>query len=292
MSAALSAPRAARRAAQVALAALVFTLTPARAEDAPAPLGWLPGSARAVSRGSSASRDTPVFEYAYGPRAQASLGGEIGLYGTRGRAVSFRLGGYAMIALENVDEVQPLPREYWRGLVGLSGSLSLDALARAALGRSSAAEITLVLGHESSHRTDQPSPFDTLTFATRGQLNFASLDAAARLPLGGWGVAEIRVTERLFVGSIFTHAPSFDLDLRWRALSWLQPTAALFGEHFFAGEAVADDCYFARARLGAALPGRLGELMPFVSGDTGCGKGLLVTRRGSHVGFGFRFTPP
>ena len=29
-----------------------------------------------------------------------------------------------------------------------------------------------------------------------------------------------------------------------------------------------------------------------VSGDTGCGKGLLVTRRESHVGFGFRFTPP
>jgi hypothetical protein len=292
MSAVLSARRAARRAAQVALFALVSTANRARAEDAPAPLGWLPGAARAVPRSSSASRDTPVFEYAYGPRAQGSLGGEIGLFGTRGRSVSFRLGGYAMIALENVNETQPFPREYWRGLVGLSASLSLDALARATLGRRSAAELTLVLGHESSHRTDQPSPFDTLTFAARGQLNFASLDAAARFPIGGWGEAEIRLTERLFVGSIFTHAPSFDLDLRWRALTWLQPTAALFGEHFFAGEAVADDCYFARARLGAALPGRLGELMPFVSGDTGCGKGLLVTRRESHVGFGFRYTPP
>ncbi len=292
MPAVLSPRSSARRAAQVAFLTLVFTANRAHAEDAPAALGWLPGAARAVSRSSSASRDAPVFEYAYGPRAQASLGGEIGLFGARGRSVSFRLGGYAMIALENVNETQPFPREYWRGLVGLSGSLSLDALARATLGRSSAAEITLVLGHESSHRTDQPSPFDTLMFATRGQLNFASLDAAARFPMGGWGVAEIRLTERLFVGSIFTHAPSFDLDLRWRALTWLQPTAALFGEHFFAGEAVADDCYFARARLGAALPGRLGELMPFVSGDTGCGKGLLVTRRESHVGFGFRYTPP
>jgi hypothetical protein len=282
----------ARGAASLALFALVFTANQAHADDASTPLGWLPGSARAVPRSSSASRDTPTFEYAYGPRAQASLGGELGLFGTRGRSVSFRLGGYAMIALENVNETQPFPREYWRGLVGLSGSLSLDALARSALGRSSAAEITLVLGHESSHRTDQPSPFDTLSFATRGQLNFASLDAAARIPIGSWGLAEIRVTERLFVGSIFTHAPSFDLDLRWRALTWLQPTAALFGEHFFASEAVADDCYFARARLGLALPGRLGEMMPFASVDTGCGKGLLVTRRESHVGFGFRYTPP
>ena len=287
-----TAQTAARRAALLALAALVFTTNRASADDAPAPLGWLPGAARAVPRSSSASRDTPVFEYAYGPRAQGSLGGEIGLFGTRGRSVSFRLGGYAMIALENTTETQPLPREYWRGLIGLSGSLSLDALARATLGRSSAAELTLVLGHESSHRTDQPSPFDALTFASRGQLNFASLDAAARVPIGGWGLAEIRVTERLFVGSIFTHAPSFDLDLRWRALTWLQPTLALFGEHFFAGESLADDCYFARAQLGLALPGRLGELRPFVSGDTGCGKGLLVTRRESHVGFGFRYTPP
>ena len=174
------------------LAALVFTTNRARAEDASAPLGWLPGAARAVPRSSSASRDTPVFEYAHGPRAQGSLGGEIDLFGARGRSVSFRLGGYAMIALENTTETQPSPREYWSGLIGLSGSLSLDAL----------------------------------TFATRGQLNFASLDAAVRVPIGGRGRAEIRLTERLFVGSIFTHAPSFDLDLRWRASTWLQPTVA------------------------------------------------------------------
>lgn len=292
MLALFSARSVARRAAALALFALVFTTNRAHAEEPPRPLGWLPGAARAVSRSQSASRDTPTFEYAYGPRAQGSLGGEIGLFGARGRWTSFRLGAYAMIALENVDETQPFPREYWRGLVGVSASLALDAFARAAFGRSSAAEITLVLGHESSHRTDQPSPFDTLTFSTRGQLNFASLDAAARFPLGGWGEAEIRFTERLFVGSIFTHAPSFDLDLRWRALTWLQPTLAIFGEHFFAGDADDDDCYFARARVGAALPGRLGELMPFVSGDAGCGKGLLVTRREAHVGAGFRYTPP
>ena len=286
-----SARSAARRAAPIALLTLVFTTNRAQAEAPLAPLGWLPGAARAVPRTSSASRDTPVCEYAYGPRAQGELGGELGLFGTRGRYVSFRLGGYAMIALENVSETQPFPREYWRGLVGLSGSLSLDALARATLGRNSAVELTLVLGHESSHRTDQPSPFDTLTFATRGQLNFASLDAAARFPLGGWGEAAIRFTERLFVGSVFTHAPSFDLDLRWRALTWLQPAVALYGEHFFASEAVAEDCYFARALVGVALPGRLGEMMPFISGDTGCGKGLLVTRREAHVGMGFRYTP-
>jgi hypothetical protein len=276
----------------IALVSLVFTTNRARAADPPGPLGWLPGAARAVPRSSSASRDTPTFEYAYGPRAQGSLGGEIGLFGTRGRSVSFRVGGYAMIALENVDETQPFPREYWRGLIGLSGSLSLDAFARAAFGPRSAAEITLVLGHESSHRTDQPSPFDTLTFATRDQLNFASLDAGARFPLGSWGEAQIRFTERLFVGSDFSHAPSFDLDLRWRALTWLEPTLALFGEHFFASAAVADDCPFARALLGVALPGYIGELMPFVSADTGCGKGLLVTRRESNVSWGFRYTRP
>ena len=82
---------------------------------------WLPGPARAIPRSTSASRDTPVFELAYGPRAQGSIGAEPGLLELRGPGAALRFGMYAMIALENGTgrAVFP-PAQLWRGLVGAS----------------------------------------------------------------------------------------------------------------------------------------------------------------------------
>jgi hypothetical protein len=51
----------------------------ARADLAPREVRLVPGAAREIGRSDSASRDTPAFEAAYGPRAQTSAGIELGL---------------------------------------------------------------------------------------------------------------------------------------------------------------------------------------------------------------------
>ena len=251
---------------------------------------WLPGDARVVSRRASASRDTPIVEYAFGPQAQGSLGAEFGVFGQRWPDLSLRFGMYAMIALENWQETIVFPREYWRGLIGFSLATSLDQLARDLLGPGSALELTLVIGHESDHRTDAPVGLDALELLQVGQVNFATHELAAQLPLGSVGRLQVRVQERLIVGSAWSHAPAADLGLRFFALDWLQPVVNLFGEVIVSGDAGIASCPFARAMAGTALVGVFGELTPFVSLDTGCGKGLLYEERGSHVSGGVRYS--
>jgi hypothetical protein len=273
-----------------ALAALVLGAPAlARAETPPA-FTWLPGAARTIVRTTSASRDTPLFEYAYGPRAQASIGAEFGLLTASRAAFTAHLGMYAMLALENATSEKAFPpAELWRGLVGISASIAADELARRILGRGSALELSLVLGHESDHALafhQDPGPFD---IPSGGGGNFLAPDMAARLPVGMGGDVTLRLQDRIYVNGALTQAPGADLVLRVRPLPWAQPTLALFGEHLFPHDPEARSSFFARALLGVALPGRVGEVTPFLSGDVGSGKGLLINRHEARFSFGVRY---
>lgn len=265
---------------------------PARDPSEPPPgLTWLPGHARAIPRTGSASRDTPLVEYAVGPKAQGSVGTELGVFAQRWPDLSVRLGLYAMVALENETEDIIFPRETWRGLFGFSFSTSFDALARSWLGPRSKLELTLLFGHESDHRTDRPLELDALDYAALGQVNFVSHDLAIELPLGEVGRFQGRLQERNFVGSAWSHAPGVDLQLRLHATEWLHPVLSVFAEAIVSGDDEVQTCPFARALAGAAFVGRFGELTPFASFDAGCRKGLLFEERGSRFSAGFRYAP-
>ncbi|MBV9946795.1 MAG: hypothetical protein JOZ69_08110 [Myxococcales bacterium] len=271
---------------------------------------WLPGPARAVPRSTSASRDTPVFEYAYGPTAQGSIGAEPGILAVRGAAVTWRVGLYAMVCLENgsYGDIFP-PAELWRGLLGASVAWELPGVARAWLTPGSDLELSLVIGHESDHASSRaalaaPGP---LAIPFGGGGNFLAPEIAVRLPAGPALTFTIRLEDRIYFNEVpllvgahvasdvvadalhegVTNAPSADLELRWRATSWAAPQLALYAQHLFPHDPVPGG-EFLRVMAGVAFPGRVGEIEPFVSFDGGNGKGLLVEERALRLSVGFR----
>jgi uncharacterized membrane protein len=274
---------------------------------------WLPGPDRAIPRTASASRDTPVLEYAYGPRAQASIGAEPGILAVAYPGGTFRVGLYAMVGLENasVDRGFP-PSQLWRGLTGISCAVELPPVARAWLVPGSDIEMGLVVGHESDHATDgapswvaPPGP-SAIRFGGGG--DFLAPDVAVRLPAGRAVTIDLRLQDRVFFNELvpsrhasdaiaddlhegLANAPGADMVIRWSALGWLQPRLALFAEHLFPHDASVPDGRFFRAVLGAVLPGRQGELEPFVAFDGGNGKGLLVHERALRLSVGLRVAP-
>jgi hypothetical protein len=288
---------------------LVLLLAPAPAR---ADVVWLP-EPRAISRASSASRDTPVLEYAYGPRAQASIGVEAGVVAVGQRDVVTRYSLYAMVALENATETKFFPpNELWRGLIGVSVAVELPRLAGSWLGPGTDLELALVVGHESDHETgnsvvDLGTPLQTtLPFGAGG--DFVAPDLAVSLPAGPLRFV-VRLVDRIYFNAFpllagartasdaiaddlhegLANAAGADLIARWRLAPWFQPQLALYAEHLFARDPVVEDGGFFRAMLGAALPGKMGELVPFGSFDAGNGKGLLVERRELRLSFGVRY---
>jgi len=295
------------------VAAAAFLLAP---HGALAQTSWLPGADRAIPRTTSASRDAAVLEYAYGPRAQASLGAEPGLLEVRRPSSTLRLGLYGMVGLENAtaDRVFP-PGELWRGLVGASVALELPRLARAWLVPGSTMEVALVLGHESDHATagssstlPPPGPY-AIPFGGGG--DFLAPDIAVTLPAGRAVTITLRLQDRIYFNELpllfgsrtisdsvadglhegLLNAPGADLVVRWRAASWARPQVAVFAEHLFAHDAFVPDGQFLRAMAGVVLPGRVGELEPFVSFDGGNGKGLLIQERELRFSVGVRYAP-
>lgn len=298
-----------------ALSASLLAATPhARAEPpASASRVTLPPASRVIPDTLSASRDAPVLEYAYGPRAQLSLGHALGLVSTQ-RDVSFHLALSALGAFENADSQSPLPDELARLVTELSFAFSFDRWSAAAFGHGGGAELGLSLGVERarelrSAETDRvlpdPRPGD-IPFGGGG--SWLGLDAAARFSPAPQWIFSLRFTERVFwnawplmvgaraasdsvaaaLGDALTHAPSIDATLRWIAAPSVRPLASVFTEALFPHDRSAHASYFARALLGVGLPGAAGEVIPFFSADIGSGKGLLVNRHELRLSLGVR----
>jgi len=290
----------------------------ARAQPQPSPaepepvFTWLPGPAREIVRTRSASRDTPVLEAAWGPRAQSNLGVDYGLVRLRipSHELSLRWSGYAMIALEQAEPASegegqlasyffPIGSQLWRGLYGTALSLSADGMARRWLGAGGGLEVTVLAGHESDHfdhffRAFEPSD----EFATRpgdithgGGGNFIQPDLALRVRPGDELELTMRVQDRIYFEGPLLHAPGLDAVLRYRLLDWLEPTLALFGEALLADPRInqADHGGSGRLTLGPAFVGRWGEITTFFSTEVGNGKGMLINHRELRFGAGIRY---
>jgi hypothetical protein len=277
------------RRARVALtlAALATTSAPARAAE----VVWLPGSARTIARATSASRDIPLLELAYGPRAQASVGLEPGFLAVVTSQWTVHVGGYAMVALENgVSKIAFPPSETWRGLVGFSVSASADALARRWFGRDASLEFSLVLGHESDHFSGHDTPVQLPGDLPNVTGDFVAPDVALRAPLGRFLVTA-RLSDRVYVRGALVDAPSADLGFRLRVHPIVQPTLALYGEQILPRDGAMHSGFFGRVLAGVGFVGRLGEVTPFFSVDAGNGKGVLVARREARISGGIRYAP-
>jgi hypothetical protein len=287
----------------------------ARAEPAASPPRVsLPCGPRAISDDLSASRDASVFEYAYGPRAQLSLGHELGLLAPRCDDVSLHLALSALGAFENARSHSPLPDELARLLTRLTFTVSLDRWSRARLGNAGAVELGLGLGFERARELRSAESDRVVPDAQPGDIPFGGgggwlgFDAAMRFsPAPEW-ILSIRILERVFwnawplmvgaraesdavaafIGDGLSHAPSIDATVRWLATPGVRPLASVFAEGLFPHDRSADASYFARALVGVGLPGELGEAIPFLSVELGSGKGLLINRHELRLSLGAR----
>jgi hypothetical protein len=301
------------RARRLVLAAAMFGATAASASDASADTsffpGWserLPGNAREISRSSSASRDTPALEGAYGPASQSSVGLEFGTVRLHWEGISVRLGVHFLVALENHDKgiLAGMPfvaSQLWRGLWGSSLAFTSRSLARRLFGPRGALEVTTLFGHETAHadadfRDTHPGFADAPRrgdIRDGGQGNYFQHDLAVRLAPTSSLDLVVRAQDRIYITGLMRHAPGLDLVLTWRLLPELQPMVAVFAERLLVnpGENAARNGGFARVMLGAVLPGKLGAVTPFLSLDGGNGKGFLVNQRELRGSFGLRYSP-
>jgi len=286
----------------VLLAALLWV----GSADAAPGVVWLPGAARSISEQESASRDAPVLEWAYGPRAQASLGHALGLAAWDGQYT--RLGLTALLALEDGTEHKAFPTEFLRHRIEVSLAWLLPQLARTRLPPRSVFEVALRLGHDGpTGRLLGPDPIraDDLPFGAGG--GYLAIDGAARLyRLSKWTWTP-RVSLRLYTNALpwlFSKtasnalADSLHEGALWAASAevsgrfhWqprINPVFSLFAQWLVGHDASARDARFARLLAGLALRGRASELTPFVSLDVGNGMGVLVNREQVRLSVGVR----
>jgi hypothetical protein len=280
--------------ALIASSSALFAASPAHAE-------WLSGPSRAISVADSASPDAPVTGYAYGPRAQGSVGGDLALLSVHAQALSFRLGGSALVAFEDAKRRAVLPGETIRTAFELSAAWELTHLAERALGPGKKLELTLALGrHSALPMTDftlgDRFHSDDVPFGAGG--GYLAADLALALPIGsgfshfsrvgfraytnafpdlfGARVASDTVADSIHEGA---EAQGFaEVGLRFRASTWAEPLARLYLDAIAPHDDSAKTLVLARLLLGVALPGPRFELTPFSALEAGHGAGILVNR--------------
>ena len=96
---------------------------------------------------------------------------------------------------------------------------------------------------------------------------------------------------RAYLYGQLASAPGGDVILRWHVRTWFEPIISLFAEGLLVDNPDIDDGHFVRGLFGSAFPGRMGELMVFLSVDSGNGKGLFINRVGTRVSAGVRYRP-
>jgi len=271
---------------------------------------WLSGPSRAISSADSASPDAPVTSYAYGPRAQASVGGDLALVSVFGRKSAFRLGGSALVAFEDAARRAVLPGETLRTSFELTFAWSLTNFAEHTLGRQSELEWALALGRRSAlpmtdftladryHSDDVP--FGAGGYYLGGDIAFRAPLAVdrAQSPVLRRGSAFSRLGLRAYTNSFpdlvganeasdfvadalhegAEYQAWFEVGLRVHATERVEPLARLYLDMIEPHDDTAKPLVLARLLLGAALPGRSFELTPFTALEAGHGEGILVNR--------------
>jgi hypothetical protein len=272
---------------------------------------WLTTPSREISIGDSASPDAPVTSYAYGPRARASLGGDLAVLSVPRERSIWRFGGMALIAFEDVDDHDPLPGEAVRSAWEASVAYAVEDFARSALGPGHTFEVALGLGRRSAYAVDgfvldDPYQPDDVPFGAGGL--YLGTDAAlgsalgarfttfARLGLRGYasGFADAAGTSE--IGNFLADASqqgakwqgSFELGLRFAAAPRLEPLARLYWEVIEPHDDSAKTLWLGRLLLGVGLPSEHWEASPFIDIEAGHGSGIAVNRTELRLGTGVR----
>ncbi|HEY4102287.1 MAG TPA: hypothetical protein VGM44_00285 [Polyangiaceae bacterium] len=272
----------------------VFETSSARAD-------WLPGPSRAISIADSAAPNAPVSSYAYGPRAQASIGGDLALFSVSHENLTFRLGGSALVAFEDASRHAVLPGESQRTAFALSGAWAISDFMARALGPGKEVELSLALGRDFALAgtdytlSDRYHP-DDVPFGAGG--DYVSVDAALKTLLGGrfeqFSRLGFRADLNAFPDLVGAHAASdtvadslheggeyqafFELGLRFHACPQIEPLARLYFDLIEPHDDSAKTLALVRLLLGAALPGKSFELTPFTAFEAGHGEGIWVNR--------------
>lgn len=263
----------------------------------PAPAGDQFGFPRAIPFSRSASRDAPAFALAMAPRGVRTAAGEFGFAAYRDRGLTLRPGFYGLLELEGDEQtgfsVWPSQQiHFWRGAFSLQASLAFDDLAHR-LCKRCALEFTLRLRHESEHYTGANGGGSAIDYSDRPIVGDAVVfDVATALWRGHWLII-IRALDDFFLPdrSSYSQGPGLDLHLRYAAWRGIHPFFSGYAEYLFGtalGERSYPDAYLVRGLLGIAVPGTLGDLMVFASGDVGHRKGLAAYTREATLGFGVR----
>jgi len=280
--------------------------------SAPAHAEWLSGPSRAISIADSASPDAPVTGYAYGPRAQASIGGDLALLSVYSGRSTFRLGGSALVAFEDAQRHGVLPGETLRTAVELSLAWMLTDWATRTLGQGKVLELSLAFGRRSAlPMTDftlgDRYRSDDVPFGAGGV--YLAGDAAFRAPIGQRLMAFSRLGVRGYTNAfpdlVGAHEASdftadalhegaeyqtfFELGLRFRAAAGIEPLGRLYLDLIRPHDDSAKPLALARLLLGVALPGTRFELTPFTALEAGHGAGIAINRTELRIGGGVRF---
>ena len=262
-----------------------------------APGGGQFGFPRAITASRSASRDAPVFGLMMAPRGVRTAAAEVGLVAYQGHGLTLRPGFYGLLELEGDEPpgFTPWPSQqihFWRGAFGFQAAVAFDDLGRRLCGRC-LLEATLRARHESEHYTGSNSGGPSIDYADRPIFGDALvLDLAAAFPRGSW-LAITRVMNDFFLPdrSSYRLGPGVDLHVRYVGWRRIHPFVSGYGECLFGTERAGlgyPDAYLVRGLVGVALPGAVGDLMVFASGDVGHRKGLAAYTREATLGFGVR----
>ena len=272
---------------------------------------WLPGRSRAVTHEDSADPSAPVVSYAYGPRARATLGGDLAFVAFRDRRKDLRLGGSALLAFENARSTRVVPDQTFTSAVELGAAWAFPGATHPLSRTLGTLELAVTLGNRAAHRlsyfelgdrihtTDVPfgagGSYLGLELAARS-LAHAPLVLTPRLgfrlftnlfpDLVGQRVASDVVADGLREGAEFMDF--LELDARWVQSPRVQPLLGLYTDAIFPHDDSAHRRWLGRFLLGVALPGTAFELTPFVDGELGHGQGLLVNRTEARLGAGVR----
>jgi hypothetical protein len=265
--------------------------------EATVPGGDRFGFPRAIPFSRSASRDAPGFAVAMAPRGVMTAAGEVGFAAYQGHGLTLRPGFYGLIELEGDEQTgfNPWPSQqhhFWRGAFAFQAALAFDEIGRRLCSRC-ALEFTLGARHESEHYTGANSGGSGIDYSDRPIFGDAIvLDAATALWRGRW-LLIIRMLDDWFLPdrSSYSQGPGLDLHLRYAAWRRIHPFFSGYAEYLFGterGDLSYPDAYLVRGLLGIALPGTLGDLMVFASGDVGHRKGLAAYTQEATLGFGVR----
>lgn len=257
----------------------------------------LPGSSHSISHSTSASRDTGLLAYQVLPRVVLTTGGDFAWLGLNIAGMEWRAGLFGMFEVQTVDG-QPgnflsVPRGpyLWRGLLGYSLAVSFERLAERWFGDQAKLEAAIAFRHESEHYTgsepmfvEVPNIGDFFMPEVAIQRAFGPLELTGRLQ------AKLFLPDRAYrIG------PGADLILRWRALDWLHPLLAIFGEYLWARTGAEfdppvrlADNYLLRGLAGVVFPGVTADLQLVLALSKGHDKGLLAHHDEFRIGWAIR----